>query len=295
MIPFGFPRFPAPAKINRFLRITSRRADGYHELQTVFQFLGLSDQLGFEPLNSPGVEIHVSTGVDLGPPERNLCVRAIRALEKLTGKEIGMRIHLEKNIPVGGGLGGGSSDAATTLVAVNHLLRLGLSRSELLVLALSLGADVPVFVSGHAAWAEGIGERLTPLEPATPFALVVDPSVHVSTAELFAASALTRDCQPMRITAQGFHALGNVFEPLVRERYPRIDQVFRALEARGASPRLSGSGGSVYVLVDELEAAELLMDDLPRSWNARISPVLNRSPLHDRIMQDGSGGTRSWQ
>jgi 4-diphosphocytidyl-2-C-methyl-D-erythritol kinase len=286
MTPVGLPRFPAPAKINRFLRITGRRADGYHELQTVFQFLGLSDHLCFEPLSSRRVEIHSSTGIDLGPPERNLCVRAIRVLEEVAGQAIGVRIHLEKNIPVGGGLGGGSSDAATTLLAVNHLLELGLSRGELLALAPSLGADVPVFVSGHAAWAEGTGERLTPMAPATPFALVVDPAVHVSTAELFGASALTRDCQPVRITSQGFHALGNVFESLVRERYPRIDRVFSVLEAQGAFPRLSGSGGCVFVLVDELEAAEVLRDDLPRSWRMRISSVLNRSPLHEMMLLD---------
>lgn len=281
-----YPRFPAPAKINRFLRITGRRADGYHELQTVFQFLALSDQLGFECLDTPRVEIQVSTGADLGPSEHNLCIRAIRALEKVVGKSIGMRIHLEKNIPVGGGLGGGSSDAATTLIAVNHLLDLRLDRDQLLALAPALGADVPVFVAGHAAWAEGIGERLTALDPPTAFALVVDPSIRVSTAELFSARGLTRDCQPVRITTQEMDALGNVFEPLVRDRYPGIEAVFRVLEAKGAIPRLSGSGACVFALFAEHAAAEECRRGLPGSWRTWVAALLNRSPLQDFLPLD---------
>lgn len=268
--------FPAPAKINRFLHITGRRADGYHELQTVFQFLGLHDDLRFSPLPPSRFEMHAE-GLLAG--DDNLCMRAARMLSGLTGREFGVRIELTKRIPVGGGLGGGSSDAATTLVALNHLFDLGLGPDELAEQGLRLGADVPVFVFGRAAWAEGVGERFVPVDPDTPWTLLIDPGVSVSTASMFRSDELTRDSTPERIAPSGYESLGNVFEPLVRREHPEVDAALAWLESSGATARLSGTGGCLFGLFPDEGAARAAQAAQPGPWRSWVLRLENGSPL----------------
>lgn len=188
---------PAPAKLNLMLHILGRRADGYHELQTLFQFLDFGDELGFA-LRSDG-EIHLHTPIDGVPHDSNLIVRAARMLQQHANCTQGADIWLDKRLPMGGGIGGGSSDAATTLLGLNHLWRLGCSEEQLATLGLSLGADVPVFVRGHAAFAEGVGEKLQPVTLSEPWFLVAIPQVLVSTAEIFSDPELTRDTPPIKV------------------------------------------------------------------------------------------------
>lgn len=269
--------FPAPAKVNRFLHVTGRRADGYHELQTVFQFVDLMDSLRFVPL--PAGRFELATAERSLAREDNLCLRAARLLDASVGPGLGVRIELTKRIPIGGGLGGGSSDAATTLVALNYLFRLGLDAQALANLGLQLGADVPVFVHGHAAWAEGVGERLVSVEPDTPWLLLVDPGIPVSTAEMFRADELTRGCPPERITDTGHQALRNVFEPLVRRRYGPVDEAMSWLEASGVPVRLSGTGGCLFGLCADEASALTLQSSQPRPWHSWVVRLRNRSPL----------------
>jgi 4-diphosphocytidyl-2-C-methyl-D-erythritol kinase len=281
--------FPAPAKINRFLHITGRRPDGYHELQTVFQFLDLHDALRFEPLPPGRVEMRAG---DALAGDDNLCLRAARLLFRFARRDLGVAITLTKRIPVGGGLGGGSSDAATTLVALNHLFGLGLGVPRLAELGLQLGADVPVFVRGHAAWAEGVGERLVPIEPDTPWALLIDPGVAVSTAAMFGSPELTRDCPPERIAASGYGSLRNVFEPLVRRAHPAVDAALRWLEALGVAARLSGTGGCLFGLFPDEASARAAQGAQPEPWRSWVVQLSNRSPLcrwHDLPGAPGSG------
>ena len=271
-------RFPAPAKVNRFLHITGRRADGYHELQTVFQFVDLHDWLRFTPLPRGHFELDAEPSL---VSDDNLCLRAARLLDEHAGCRFGVRIELIKNIPVGGGLGGGSSDAATTLVALNQLFGLGLPVASLADLGLRLGADVPVFVRGRAAWAEGVGDRLTPVEPDTPWMLLIDPGISVSTATMFGAGELTRGCPPERITNSDYGSLRNVFEPLVRRRYPAVDAALGRLEASGIPARLSGTGGCLFGLFADESAARAAQQAQPQSWRSWVGRLQNRSPLCD--------------
>ncbi|WP_019624991.1 4-(cytidine 5'-diphospho)-2-C-methyl-D-erythritol kinase [Thioalkalivibrio sp. ALJT] len=268
--------FPAPAKINRFLHVTGRRADGYHELQTVFQFLGLADQLRFEPLPAGRYEM---AGAAIDGAD-NLCLRAARRLAAEAARDFGVRIHLDKHIPVGGGLGGGSSDAATTLVALNHLFGLGQPVDRLAALGLELGADVPVFVAGCAAWAEGVGERLTPVAPGQGWVLLIDPGVSVTTGAMFGAAELTRDCPTETISSE-FDAgrFGNVFEPVVRARYPEVDRALAWLASETPSARLSGSGGCVFGIFPDQAAAQQAQSSQPEAWASWVTPLLNVSPL----------------
>jgi 4-diphosphocytidyl-2-C-methyl-D-erythritol kinase len=280
-------RFPAPAKVNRFLHITGRRPDGYHELQTVFQFVDLLDWLRFAPLPPGRFELDVEPAL---ASDDNLCLRAARLLHEHTGRSFGARIELAKNIPVGGGLGGGSSDAATTLVALNHLFGLNLPLPTLAQLGLRLGADVPVFVQGHAAWAEGIGDRLAAVEPDTPWVLLIDPGVSVSTATMFGARELTRDCPPERITTSGYGSLRNVFEPLVRRQYPAVDAALGWLEASGIPARLSGTGGCLFGLFADEFGAVAAQQAQPLPWHSWVCRLQNRSPLcgwHPRLQGTG--------
>ncbi len=268
--------YPAPAKINRFLQITGQRIDGYHELQTVFQFAPLCDHLRFIPLPAGKFELYV----DAAPAgEDNLCMRAERLLADVSGVSFGARIELTKRIPVGGGLGGGSSDAATTLVALNQLFDVGLSEVALADIGLRLGADVPVFVQGRAAWAEGVGERLFPVEPDTPWVLLVNPGVSVSTAAMFNANELTRDRPTERIASSGYESLENVFEPLVRAAHPSVDQALRWLESIGVPARLSGTGGCLFGLFPSRHAACAAQSVQPKPWQSWVGRLTNRSPL----------------
>lgn len=268
--------FPAPAKINRFLHITDRRADGYHELQTVFQFVGLADTLRFAPLERGRIEM--ADGAAFGV--NNLCLRAARALADVSGAAFGVRVCLDKQIPIGGGLGGGSSDAATTLVALNHLFDLGLSEDDLAAIGLGLGADVPVFVRGRAAWAEGVGDRLVPVEPDLAWLLLLDPGVSVATGPMFGAAELTRDCPAETISPEIDAArFRNVFEPLVRRQYPVIDEALGWMGGQTERARLSGTGGCIFGMFPNEAAARQAQAQQPRPWQSWVTPLMNTSPL----------------
>lgn len=273
--------WPAPAKLNRFLHITGRRADGYHLLQTVFQFLGYGDTLDFR-LRDDGLVRRASIlpGID---PETDLTVRAARLLQSYGGEGRGVEITIDKQVPPGGGLGGGSSDAATTLWALNCLWKLGLSVDDLAALGLRLGADVPVFVRGQAAWAEGVGEILTPLALDEPWYLVVVPDAQVSTAEIFAAPELTRACDALTISGflSGDHGV-NVCEPVVRARHPRVAEALDWL-GRFTPARMSGTGACVFASFPEQRAADDLRRRLPVDWRAFVAKGCNRSPLLARV------------
>ena len=211
---------PAPAKLNLMLHILGRRADGYHELQTLFQFLDFGDELGFAL--RPDGEIHLHTPIDGVPHDSNLIVRAARMLQQHANCTLGADIWLDKRLPMGGGIGGGSSDAATTLLGLNHLWQLNYSEDQLASLGLSLGADVPVFVRGHAAFAEGVGEKLQPVTLSEPWFLVAIPQVLVSTAEIFSDPELTRDTPPIKVRSLLEGGGRNDCQPVVTKRYSEV-------------------------------------------------------------------------
>ena len=280
---FAEQSWPAPAKLNLFLHVTGRRADGYHELQTAFQFLDVGDVLWFEAGADGEFELECSLpGIPAG---QNLVVRAARRLADHTGCQQGARIRIDKRLPVGGGLGGGSSDAATTLVALNVLWELGLDADELAWLGLQLGADVPVFVHGVAAWAEGVGEKLTPLqELAEPWYLVVYPAVSVSTAEIFSDPRLTRNAHPLKIPAFLAGAGVNHLEPVVVRRYPEVGKALNWL-SKIQSARMTGSGACVFAPCKDRHQAESILKSLPAPWTGFVTRGCNRSPLLERLEQ----------
>ncbi|MCU0936853.1 MAG: 4-(cytidine 5'-diphospho)-2-C-methyl-D-erythritol kinase [Gammaproteobacteria bacterium] len=283
--------WPAPAKLNLFLRVTGRRPDGYHTLQTVFQFVDLCDELVLR-VRGDG-EVRRLSGLAGVPADRDLAVLAARLLQAATGTRLGVDLTVHKRVPAGGGLGGGSSDAATTLVALDRLWGLGLGEERLAALGLQLGADVPVFVRGRAAWAEGVGEALQPVALDRPWYLIVDPGCAVSTAAVFGDPELTRDSPVLRIpglfrdggdgrpvaTVAGLlAAAGNDCQALVRRRYPPVDRALGWLESRAAA-RMTGTGGCLFgVLASEGEARSLAAA-LPAPWRGIVARGLNVSPL----------------
>jgi 4-diphosphocytidyl-2-C-methyl-D-erythritol kinase len=272
--------WPAPAKLNLFLHILGRRPDGYHELQTCFQFIDLCDEITIE-VRADG-QIRRALDIPGLPESADLCLRAAHALKEATGSRLGADIRLLKRIPIGGGLGGGSSDAATCLVALNHVWDLHLPTEKLAVLGLKLGADVPVFVHGRVAWAEGVGERLTPLYP--PLApiehnyLILKPNVFVSTAEVFQDPELTRNSAP--ITIHGFLASGGRNDCLgvVRHRYPEVAQALDWLSLFG-SARLTGTGACVFLACETMDLGQELMRRMPTEFVGFLARGLNDSPL----------------
>jgi 4-diphosphocytidyl-2-C-methyl-D-erythritol kinase len=282
--------WPAPGKLNLFLHVLGRRADGYHLLQTAFQFIDLCDELRFWARPSGVIERRSDLpGV---PAEDDLCVRAARMLAARAGVAPGVAIELTKRLPMQGGVGGGSSDAATVLVALNELWGLRLPDPELAELGLALGADVPVFVHGRAAWAEGVGEKLTPLELPEPVYLLVRPDATVSTAEVFKAPELTRDSPA--ITIPGFLLTGgrNDCEPVVRRRFPAVAEALDWLE--GFAPaRLTGTGSCVYAAMRDDAHARAALASLPRRWTGYVVRGLNRSPLAARRRLEQAGAAPS--
>lgn len=266
----------APAKLNLFLHIVGRRQDGYHELQTVFQFIDFCDRIRVSHRDDD--EIVRMGGLEGLAPEDDLTVRAALALREASGVSHGVTLELDKRIPAGGGLGGGSSDAAAVLVALDRLWRLGWERSRLAALGLTLGADVPVFVLGHAAWAEGVGDRLTPIDLPEPWYLVIHPGVNIPTGELFQTPELTRDSP--RMTIRDFVSGGgrNDFEPVVRARYPEVAAALDWLEGAGKG-RLTGTGSCVYAEFASREQAEKVFASMPGDWAGFVARGLNRSPL----------------
>lgn len=268
--------WPAPAKLNLFLHITGRRADGYHELQTVFQFLDFGDDLAFTR-RSDGL-IRRAGGPQAIAEADDLVVRAARTLQHAAATPWGADITLHKRIPIGGGLGGGSSDAATTLVALNQLWQANLSLDRLTALGLTLGADVPVFLRGAAAWAEGVGEKLLPVTLAEPWYLVVTPQVVVPTGSIFSAPELQRDCTPVTLADYRAGRCGNVCEPVTFARFPEVRRTHAVLSAFGAA-RMSGTGASCFVAFTSRDAARRAQEQLPGLGKSFVARGINHSPL----------------
>lgn len=267
----------APAKINLFLHVTGRRDDGYHLLQTVFQFLDLADRLWFV-VTADG-QIRCEGNDAQVAPHEDLTLRAARLLQELSGSSAGARIRIRKQIPIGGGLGGGSSNAATTLVALNQLWGAGLTTDELAAAGLQLGADVPVFVRGFAAWGEGVGERLQPVSLPESWYLVVFPKVSVATAAVFGADRLSRTTPEVSWDDFLQGRCRNDCEPVVRQLYPEVGAALDWLNARAAA-RLSGTGASIFAACADRPAATELLAELPKKWGGFVTRGRNRSPLH---------------
>jgi 4-diphosphocytidyl-2-C-methyl-D-erythritol kinase len=276
--------WPAPAKLNLFLHILGRRPDGYHLLQTIFQFLEYGDELEFE-VREDG-QILRSEGPAGVPPESDLVVRAARLLQERSGIRLGAAIKLRKRLPLQAGLGGGSSDAATTLLALDRLWGTGLGTQRLAALGLELGADVPVFIGGEAAWAEGVGEVLTPVDLPEPWYVVLQPDCRVATREIFQAPELTRNSAPIKIARFRSGECRNDFEPVVRSRYPQVSEALDWLGAR-AEARLTGSGACVFAAFADEAAARRVYAALPQGWRGFVARGCNRSPLLARVQAEG--------
>ena len=269
---------PAPAKLNLFLHITGRRADGYHLLQTLFQFLDYSDEISLQ-VRSDG-KITRSLASPLIPENDDLVVKAARLLQQETGCPLGVDIKVHKILPMGGGLGGGSSDAATVLLGLNYLWQLHLDLDTLAAWGLRLGADVPVFVRGQAAWAEGVGEVLEPVSIPEKWYFVLHPKVHIATAEVFSAEGLTRNCKPIRMAAFLAGQTTNVFEPVVREKSPEVAKAFEWL---GDQARLTGSGACLFAEFDDEASAQTIAKNLPKQWSGFVAKGRCVSPLHEKL------------
>jgi len=271
---------PAPAKLNLMLHILGRRADGYHELQTLFQFLDAGDELGFA-LRRDG-EIHLHTAIEGVPHDSNLIVRAARLLQQHSQCPLGADIWLDKRLPMGGGIGGGSSDAATTLLGLNRLWQLNCSEDLLASLGLSLGADVPVFVRGRAAFAEGVGEKLQPVTLPEPWFLVAIPQVLVSTAEIFSDPELTRDTPPIKVRSLLEGGGRNDCQPVVMKRYPEVRNALILLN-KFVPTRLTGTGACVFGSFPNEDDADKVARQLPATLPSFIAQGSNISMLHRKL------------
>jgi len=288
-----FRTFLAPAKINLFLHITGRRADGYHTLQSVFQLLDFYDSIHIKTnrtgeikrLNTLGLNRLASV-----PESQDLCVRAALALQIATGCKQGAEIHIEKRIPMGGGLGGGSSDAATVLLALNHLWQLNLNRDQLMQIGLSLGADVPVFIFGQTAWAEGIGEILSavnlPESQLQSYYVVLTPDEQVSTAQVFANPRLTRDTKPLKIadfsSGENSSSFRNTLETIVCEDFPAVATTLDWLKPYGDA-KMSGSGASVFVAVNSKQIADEILASKPANTTGFVAKSLIKHPHYGLV------------
>lgn len=273
---------PAPAKLNLFLHVVGRRPDGYHLLQTLFRFIDLHDTLHFT-LREDGA-VHRSNAIEGVPEERDLCVRAARLLQGETGCDSGVDIAVEKRIPLGGGLGGGSSDAATTLIALNRLWSLGLSRERLMQLGLRLGADVPLFVFGENAFAEGVGEVLQACPLPEAWYVVLFPPVQVPTAQIFGHPELTRDTVSitMRALSERQEQLRNDLQPVVCKLYPEVAHCIAWLNNFGKA-MMTGSGACVFAEFGDRSQAEAVLAQLPQDMRGAVAQGLTRHPLHDWV------------
>ena len=268
--------WPAPAKINLFLHITGQRDDGYHLLQTAFQFLDYGDVLQFGVHDNPSISL--STAIDGVDDEDNLIIRAARALQASANIQQGVNITIEKRLPIGGGLGGGSSNAATTLLALNQLWQCHLSKTELAQLGLTLGADVPIFLHGEAACAEGVGEQLSPISPPEPWYAVIAPDCHVSTAEVFSSQELTRDCEPITISRFLSGEGRNICEDVVTKLYPQVSEALSWLGQYGKA-RMTGTGACIFASFDSRAQAQQVITAIPAHWQGFVAKGCNCSPL----------------
>ena len=263
----------SPAKLNLFLHITGRRKNGYHELQTVFQLLDWGDDLTFTPNNSALITLE-SNPIDI-PLEDNLIIRAARLLQR---GDLGAHITVDKRIPTGAGLGGGSSNAASTLLALNHLWDLQLTREQLQTIGAGLGADVPVFVGARSAWAEGVGEILTPVELTQRWYLILVPDCHVSTAQIFSHRQLTRNTIPIKMATFFEGESRNDCQQLVRRLYPQVDKALKMLDNFGEA-RLTGTGACAFISFENATEAGSVRNELPGEWTSILAKGVNSLPL----------------
>jgi 4-diphosphocytidyl-2-C-methyl-D-erythritol kinase len=289
---------PAPAKLNLFLHVLGRRADGYHSLESVFRLVSLSDSISIDLCQGPGISRESTMGATL-ESDKDLVVRAAKALQAATGTRQGAHIVVQKRIPMGGGLGGGSSDAATTLLALNHLWRTGLNRAQLSAIGLQLGADVPFFLFGQSAFVQGIGEQMTPVALADSAFVVAQPPVEVATARIFGDPNLTRDSEPVKIldfsgcsrfiasvSSKGFGR--NDLEPVAVRIFPVVEQARSWLLQQGLAVRLSGSGGCWFAEFDRPEQARLTcVQLLDKIQSVSLNEGLGRVPLQSVTACDG--------
>jgi len=275
----------SPAKLNLFLHITGRRPDGYHNLQTLFQLLDYGDLVSVK--TRPDKTITISPDLATVATADNLMYRAARALQAHMqahgATPLGADIHIDKRLPMGGGIGGGSSNAATTLVALNHLWRAGASRETLTHIGAALGADVPVFVQGHSAWAEGIGEQLTPLTLPEKWFLVLCPNCHVSTREVFCHKDLTRGTRPIKVAAFSHEGSQNDCQELVRKLYKEVDKALIWLMKFSNHARMTGTGACVFAAFDSASEAKRVLAQRPKNMTGFIGRGINRAPYYHLI------------
>lgn len=285
---------PAPAKLNLFLHITGQRDDGYHLLQTVFALLDHGDTLQFQPADS--LSLQVSGDAPVG--EDNLILRAANALQRYSGCTLGAQLALTKRLPQGGGVGGGSSDAASTLLGLNHLWQLNLSINELADIGLSLGADIPVFVRGHNAWAEGVGDQLQPINLPEELFLVIHPGISAPTAVIFQDPQLTRDTAKSRVAAflgQGLKqdtgaspsndcdSFHNDCEATAKRHFPAIAEALNWLEERAGNARMTGTGACVFARIADRQSGEDFLLQLPPHWTGFVASSVKLSPAHQAL------------
>lgn len=273
--------YPAPAKINLFLHVVGRRPDGYHLLQTAFRFLDHGDRLAFEP-RSDGRVCRIE-GPAAVPEDADLVVRAARLLQQAAGTGLGVDIRVDKRLPFGGGVGGGSSDAATTLLVLNRLWKCGLDRDTLQSLGLGLGADVPVFIYGRSSFAEGVGERLRPIDLPPAWYVVLVPPVQVSTGAVFSHPELTRDTSPITMAAFFSSPTRNDLEPLVRRLHPEVDRAAQWLSGFGPA-RMTGSGACVFCGFDQEEQARNVWSRRPKEFTGFVARGVDVHPLHEWVV-----------
>lgn len=271
----------SPAKLNLFLHITGQRADGFHNLQTLFQLVNYGDTLTFEVRDDRAITL--SPAMPQVPFHDNLIVRAARLLQDYCPKAAGVDIELEKRLPLGGGIGGGSSNAATTLVALNYLWQCGLTHTELHTLGLKLGADVPVFIGAQTAWAEGVGERLQAIELPQKWFVVLSPNCHVSTAEIFSHKDLTRGTPNITVAAFLEQGGQNDCQALVSELFPAVGEALNWLGQHAENARMTGTGACIFAAFDSAEKAQHVLAQAPKNLSGFIAQGINRSPIYNLL------------
>lgn len=281
---------PAPAKLNLFLHITGRKENGYHNLQTLFQMLDYGDRLEIESNNTGKIEL-LSTEKSISN-KKNLILRAAKALQNYSACDCGAKIILKKKLPIGAGLGGGSSDAATAILGLNAVWNLTLTNAELLNIGSKIGADVPVFISGRTSWAEGIGEKLTPIDTPSKWFLIVTPNIFVSTSKIFSHPSLTRNTHPIKIRATEENFWKNDCQLVVEDLYPEVKKVRQWL-TNFAPARMTGTGGSVFSSFSAEDEAEAILKNIPKPWHGFVARGVNKSPALE-ILSSGQKAVGVW-
>ena len=281
---------PAPAKLNLFLHITGRKENGYHNLQTLFQMLDYGDHLEIESNNTGKIEL--SSNEKSIPNKENLILRAAKALQNYSTCDCGAKIILKKKLPIGAGLGGGSSDAATAILGLNAVWNLTLTNTELPGIGSKIGADVPVFISGRTSWAEGVGEKLTPIDTPNKWFLIVTPNIFVSTSKIFSHPSLTRNTHPIKIRATEENVWKNDCQLVVEDLYPEVKKVRQWL-ANYAPARMTGTGGSVFSSFSVEDEAKAILKNIPKPWHGFVAKGVNKSPALE-ILSSGQKAIGVW-